>query len=168
MSPSSPVVVAVAVALLGLLCPAPASAQGWTRQSEKESGVTLRAPRGAQFKALPAEGTWRAVRASVGTVTVTIATLPKKTITADMMRRKLEALAGLSREQWTVLKTYKGKRGWFWYCTARAEGKERAAVAVYGVGPRSSTTLVLVTLGKAEAKKRRHQLARWHRSVSLI
>lgn len=158
---------AVTLTILALLPAQAAQADTWKPHINKELGVTLLAPRGVKFENKQWDGGWKGVHAAAGEATLTIAMLPGKKIPALFIREQAEKISAMERDHWTVVRTHKAKRGWIWYCTAKAVKGDRAALAVYGIGPKNTTYLMLITTTKKGAKKQRKLFKRWSRTIAV-
>ncbi len=134
------------------------------RHRSSELGFAVTLPRDVRTTEHKAEDGWRGMQGTGKSGRFFALALPGKKLPAALIREKAEALSGLKRERWKVLRTVKGKRGWVWYCTARARQGKQAAFAVYGIGPRGAYLFVRIAGSKKGTGKRN---AAWARKIIL-
>lgn len=145
---------------------ASAHARAWKRHKSARLGFSMLVPGGAKIVDRAWPGGWKGVQASHrGKKVVGVALLGKKK-TAALIRALAEQISGMEYKHWTVQKTVKAKRGWFWYTTARAAHDGKVAIAVYGLGRRGTYLMLLLTT-RADARRHRAAHARWIRGASI-
>ena len=160
-------IVALAAPLTAMiLASAPAHADSWKRLRPDKLGFSMRVPRKAKVVDMVWPGGWDGIQAQgKGVKLFGISMLGKKN-TAALIRGFAEQITSLERKHWTVKKTVKAKGGWVWYTIARAAHGDKVATAVYGLGPKGTFLMLLVST-KKKARKDRAAHARWSRTVKL-
>lgn len=155
------------LAMCALALGAPAAAQAeWETYEAKRYGFSMLVPKGAKLVDRDREDGWGVLEGSFeGVKLYGCAQLGRHD-----SREAIEAfgvrVTGIAADRWEPIDKGKTRGRWTWYDTVLATEGDRAAVGIYGIGPRGSYLLVLVTTTE-DYEEHEADYRRWYESITL-
>jgi hypothetical protein len=143
-----------------------ASAQDWRKFTANDYGFSMLVPAGTNMATKVFGGGWGGlVGDSDGTTVIGVAKLGAQENAADIEAFGV-GVTGIPAARWTLIDEGSGN-GWSWYRTVSAQEGSKAAFGGYGVGPRGSYLLLLVTTPE-DFSAYRSDFETWYESIELF
>lgn len=137
-----------------------------TYRSE-DFGLSMLVPEGARFKEMEYGGGWGALYANYQGVQLwAVGKLgaPEKAEDIEAFGVKV---TGIPAKYWKTIDKGKNSHGWKWYRTVKASDGKTIVFGGYGVGPRGSYLIILVT-GKPDFEENYDDYMKWYKSIRLF
>jgi hypothetical protein len=142
-----------------------AEASGWDTYRANEYGFSMLIPEGTQMKTKEWAGGWGGLFGEHDGITVYgVAKLGEPESAQDIENFGVK-LTGIPGEAWTEIDKGSGN-GWKWYRTVQATQGAKLVFGGYGVGPKGSYLLILVTT-PSDFKEHRAEYEKWYHSIRL-
>lgn len=142
-----------------------ATAQGWSTYSADDYGFSMLVPEGTTIETKQWKGGWGGlVGESEGVTVIGVAKLGAPESAEDIEAFGVE-VTGIPASRWTQIDKGSGN-GWSWYRTVEARDGSKLVFGGYGVGPRGSYLLILVTTPE-DFKTYRADYDTWYESIEL-
>lgn len=157
------------VFLIALLIPVSsvfsAEEGGWETYKADAYGFSMLIPKGTQMHTKEWAGSWGGLYGAHDGVTVYgVAKLGAPESSQDIENFGVK-LTGIPDEAWTELDKGSGN-GWKWYRTVQATQGAKLVFGGYGVGPKGSYLLILVTTS-SDFEEYRAEYEKWYNSIRL-
>ncbi|EDY22304.1 hypothetical protein CfE428DRAFT_0429 [Chthoniobacter flavus Ellin428] len=138
---------------------------GWTTYKANDYGFSMLVPEGAKVQTKEWGGGWGGLYSEHDGVTLyAVAKLGEPESAEDIEAFGVK-LTMIPDDGWTQIDKGTGK-GWKWYRTVKATKGSKLAFGGYGVGPKGSYLLILVTTA-ADFKEHQADYEKWYESIRL-
>jgi len=159
------ILVLLMVLLITVLGAFAAQASGWETYKANAYGFSMLIPEGTQMQTKEWAGGWGGLSGAHEGVTVYgVAKLGAPESAQDIEHFGVQ-LTGIPAEAWTEIDKGSG-HGWTWYRTVQATQGSKLVFGGYGVSPKGSYLLLLVTT-PSDFKAYRADYEKWYHSIRL-
>ncbi len=159
-------VLAMGIILLWLSIPASAG-EGWVKYKSDDYGFSMLVPEGTKFQEKEYEGGWGALYANYQGIQVLALGKMGAPEKPEAIEKYGVKITGVPGEYWKVIDKGKDSNGWKWYYTVKASDGKKVAYGGYGVGPKGSYLLVLIT-SKTDFEENYNDYLKWYKSIRLF
>jgi len=152
--------------VLGLLPGVCAAGEdGWETYKANDYGFSMLIPEGAQVKTKEWTDGWGGLYVEHDGVTVFGVAQLGKFASAEDIEKFGVKFTKIPDDAWTEIDKGSGN-GWKWYKTVKAAKGSKLVFGGYGVGPKGSYLLILVTT-PADFKEHQADYQKWYKSIRL-
>jgi hypothetical protein len=142
------------------------SGEGWELYKADDYGFSMLVPKGATFQEKEYEDGWGALHADYQGVKLWAVGKLGASEQAKTIEKYGVKVTGIPDKYWKVIDKGKNSRGWKWYYTVKASDGKSTAYGGYGVGPKGSYLIVLVT-SESDFEEHYNDYLKWYKSISL-
>lgn len=139
--------------------------EGWETYEAKEYGFSMLIPEGTEMVTKEWSDGWGGLLGTYDGVSVFGAAKLGAQENAEAIEKFAVTLTGIPDSEWTEIDKGSGD-GWTWYSTVQAKQGDKHVFGGYGVGPKGSYLLILVTT-PADFEEYREDYDKWYNSIQL-
>jgi hypothetical protein len=141
--------------------------EGWVTYRSEEYGFSMLVPEGTKFEEKEFEGGWGALYANYQGVKLwAVGKLGAPEEAKDIEAYGVK-VTGIPAKYWKTIDKGKNAHGWKWYNTVKASDGKTIAYGGYGIGPKGSYMLILVT-SKQDFEENNNDYLKWYKSIRLL
>jgi hypothetical protein len=152
--------------VLGLSIPV-SGGEGWVTYRSEDYGFSMLVPEGTQFKEKEYEGGWGALFADYQGIKLRAVGKLGAPEKAEAIEKYGVKVTGIPGKYWKVIDKGKNSHGWKWYVTVKASDGNAVAYGGYGVGPKGSYLIILLT-SQSDFEKNYNNYLKWYKSILLF